>query len=131
MTSRTSLSAFAGTPIRSLRIVTQSPQGLPGVGTALDKLHVRTRERTVRRQLLFAAGDTVDTLAVAESVRRLRQDRYLRDVELRGVRCQGAVDLVVTTRDDWSVKPKLQVRSAGKSELGLTERNLLGSGREL
>ncbi|HUQ80480.1 MAG TPA: hypothetical protein VM076_05070 [Gemmatimonadaceae bacterium] len=131
VTSRTSLSAFAGAPIRSVRIVTQSPQRLPGVGNALDKLHVRTRDRTVRRQLLFAAGDTVDTLGVAESIRRLRRDRYLRDVELRGVRCRGAVDVVVTTRDDWSVKPKLQVRSAGKSELGLTERNLLGSGREL
>jgi hypothetical protein len=131
VTSRTSLAAFAGTPIRSLRIVTQSPAGLPGIGRALDKLHVRTRDRTIRRQLLFAAGDTVDTLAVAESVRRLRHDRYLRDVELSGVRCRGAVDLVVTTRDDWSVKPKVQVRSAGKSEIGLTERNLLGSGREM
>jgi len=101
---------------------------MPG---ALDRLHVRTRERTVRRQLLFAAGDTVDTLAVAESVRRLRGDRYLRDVELRAVRCRGVVDLVLVTRDDWSAKPKLQVRSGGNSELGLTERNLLGSGREL
>jgi len=131
VSSRTSLAAFAGSPIRSLRIVTQAPQRLPGIGSALDKMHVRTRDRTVRRQLLFAVGDTVDTLAVAESVRRLRHDRYLRDVELRATRCRGAVDLVVTTRDDWSVKPKVQVRSAGKSELGLTERNLLGSGREL
>ena len=129
--SRTSLSAFAGAPIRSLRVVTQSPQAFPGAARALDKLHVRTRDLTVRRQLLFAVGDTVDTLAVAESVRRLRTLRYLRDVELRGVRCGGAVDLVVVTRDDWSVKPKLQVGAAGKSELGLTERNLLGSGREL
>jgi hypothetical protein len=131
VTSRTSLSAFAGERIRSLRIVTQSPQAFPGAARALDRLHVRTHDQTVRRQLLFAAGDTVDTLAVAESVRRLRTLRYLRDVELRGVRCSGAVDIAVVTRDDWSVKPKLQVRAAGKSELGLTERNLLGSGREL
>lgn len=131
VTSRTSLSAFAGAPIRSVRIATQSPPGFPGVASALDKLHVRTRDRTVRRQLLFAAGDTVDTLAVAESVRRLRRDRYLRDVELLGVRCGHGVDLVVSTRDDWSVKPKVQVRSSGNSELGLTERNLFGSGREL
>jgi hypothetical protein len=131
VSSRTSLTAFAGAPIRSLRIVTQSPARLPGAAGALDKLHVRTRQTTVRRQLLFAAGDTVDTLAVAESIRRLRSDRYLRDVELRGVRCGAApVDLVLTTRDDWSVKPKVQMRST-KSEIGVTERNLLGSGREL
>src|SRR5215211_7475263 len=131
VSSRTSLSAFTGVPIRSVRIATQSPPGFPGVAGALDKLHVRTRDRTVRRQLLFAAGDTVDTLAVAESVRRLRRDRYLRDVELLGVRCGQGVNLMVSTQDDWSVKPKVQVRSSGNSELGLTERNLFGSGREL
>src|SRR5262245_61259522 len=132
VSSRTSLSAFAGAPIRSLQIRTQSPPGFPGMARVLDNLHVRTREATVRRQLLFTVGDTLDTLAVGESIRRLRHLRYLRDVELLGVRCdRGPVDLVVATRDDWSVKPKVQVRSSGKSEVGVTERNLLGSGREL
>src|SRR5689334_15300003 len=99
------MSAFAGSRIGSIRIVTQSPPGFPGLASALDNLHVRTREATVRRQLLFTAGDRLDTLAVGESVRRLRHLRYLRDVELRGVRCaNGPVDLVVSTRDDWSVK---------------------------
>jgi len=131
VSSRTSMSAFSGAHIRSVRVLTQGPPAFPGVARALDNLHVRTRENTVRRQLLFSAGDTLDTLAVGESIRRLRRLRYLRDVELSGARCGNeAVDLVVTTRDDWSVKPKVQVRS-GKSEIGVTERNLLGSGREL
>lgn len=132
VSSRTSLSAFSGARIRSLQILTQSPPGFPGIARALDNFHVRTREGTVQRQIRFAAGDTVDTLAVGESIRRLRRDRYLRDVELRGVRCgDQPVDLVLVTRDDWSVKPKLQVRSSGNSEVGVTERNLFGSGREL
>jgi hypothetical protein len=128
VSSRTSLSTFSGVPIRSLRVLTQGPPSFPGVARALDGLHVRTREATVRRQLLFTAGDTLDTLAVGESIRRLRNLRYLRDAELAGVRCgTGPVDLVLTTRDDWSVKPKLQVKSGGRSELAVTERNLLGS----
>ena len=132
VSSRTSLSAFSGARIRSVRVLTQSPPGFPGLARALDNLHVRTREATVRRQILFSAGDTLDTLAVGESIRRLRRLRYLRDVELSGARCgTGPVDLVLATRDDWSVKPKVQVRSAEKSEIGVTERNLLGSGREL
>jgi hypothetical protein len=134
VSSRTSMSAFAGERIRSVRIVTEGPPGFPGVARALDNLHVRTRETTVRRQILFARGDTIDTLAVGESIRRLRRLRYLRDVELRGIRCGGKgndADLVLATRDDWSVKPKLQMRSAGRAEIGVTERNLLGSGREL
>src|SRR6476620_7074453 len=64
VSSRTSLSAFSGVSIRSLRVVTQGPPSFPGVARALDGLHVRTREATVRRQLLFTAGDTLDTLDV-------------------------------------------------------------------
>jgi len=131
VTSRTSMNAFSGARIHSVRVQTQGPPAFPGVARALDNLHVRTRAATVRRQILFSAGDTLDTLAVGESIRRLRRLRYLRDVELSGVRCgSGPVDLLLTTLDDWSVKPKVQVRS-GKSEIGVTERNLLGSGREL
>jgi hypothetical protein len=132
VSSQTSMSAFSGIPIRSVRIVTQAPPEFPGVARALDNLHVRTREATIRRQIRFRAGEPLDTLAVGESIRRLRRLRYLRDVVLSGVRCDGGpVDLVLSTRDDWSVKPKVQVGSAGKSEIGVTERNLLGSGREL
>jgi len=131
VTSRTSMSELSGARIHSVRVVTQGPPAFPGVARVLDGLHVRTRAATVRRQILFAAGDTIDTLAVGESIRRLRSLRYLRDVQLSGVRCGGGpVHLVLTTRDDWSVKPKVQVRS-GKSEVGVTERNLLGSGREV
>src|ERR687889_364053 len=48
VSSRTSMSAFAGARIRSVRVVTEGPPGLPGVARALDNLHVRTREATVR-----------------------------------------------------------------------------------
>src|SRR5512132_2098456 len=61
VSSRTSMSALTGARIGSVRIVTESPPGFPGMARALDKLHVRTREQTVRRQIRFAAGDTIDT----------------------------------------------------------------------
>ena len=75
VSSRTSLSAFSGARIASVRILTQPPPALPGIARALDNLHVRTRITTVRRQILFTAGDTLDTLAVGESIRRLRKCR--------------------------------------------------------
>ena len=65
--SRTSLAAFSGRRIGSLMVVTQAPPALTGHGTPVDRIHVRTREGTVRRLLLLVAGDTVDTLRVAES----------------------------------------------------------------
>src|SRR5687768_14522402 len=71
--SQTSLAALTGRRIAAVRVVTADPEPLPGPAGVLSGLHVRTRESTVRRDLLLVPGDTVDTLKVAESLRRLRQ----------------------------------------------------------
>jgi hypothetical protein len=130
--SRTTLSTMSGRRIGAVDVQTLDPDPLPGAAAALDWIHVRTRDATVRRQLLFAPGDTVDTLRIGESLRRLRHLHYLVDVAVRGTSCSPdvPVHLTVVTRDDWSTKPSIRVRSASSSALGLTERNLFGSGRE-
>lgn len=130
--SRTALAEFAGRPIRTLRIVTQDPYAFPGPARVLSVIHVRTQERTIERQLLFAAGDRVDTLRVAESLRRLRDQRYLLDVELQARACEGrdSIDLTLSTRDDWSTKAQLNVKSSTSALVGVEERNLFGTGRQ-
>ena len=65
VSSRTSLAALSGRPIAAVHVVTADPDPLPGPAAHLGVLHVRTRPSTVRRELLVAAGDTVDTLRVA------------------------------------------------------------------
>ena len=131
-TSRTSLAALSGRQIRELRIVTLAPVALPWPAAIIDRLHMRTLSATVRRQLLFAPGDTVDTLKVAESLRRLRSQRYITDAWLDGRHCAGddAVDLTLTTRDAQSTRPRLKVGSSSSTLVGIEERNLLGTGRE-
>ncbi|HYV97752.1 MAG TPA: hypothetical protein VE967_09880 [Gemmatimonadaceae bacterium] len=128
--SRTALASLSGRPVRSVRIETQDPASLKFVPSAFDRLHVRTRDATVRRLVLVAAGDTVDTLRVSESLRRLRQLRYLGDVAVLGTSCDGGpVDVSVVTRDLWSVRPSLQLRTASQA-FSVTERNVFGTGRE-
>ena len=131
-TSRTSLAALSGRPIGDLRIVTLEPTALPKLATILNRLHVRTRTATVRRQLLFAAGDTVDTLRVAESLRRLRAQRYLADVWVDGRSCgeEEAVQVTVTGRDARTTRPRVKMGSSSTTLVGIEERNLLGTGRE-
>lgn len=132
--SRTTLAALTGRPIASVGVEPLPPPSLPGPASLLDGLHVLTRERTVRRQLRFAAGDRVDTLAIAESLRRLRRLRYLGDAMVVGTACgdlpNAPVELTVVTRDAWSTKPSVRFRSGGSGSLGITERNVLGMGRE-
>jgi hypothetical protein len=130
--SRTSMAEFAGARIRSLSIETEAPPHVPGVGVVLDHLHVTTRESTIRRQLTFAEGDVLDTMAVAESMRRLRRLRYLGEAELQARRCAGAdgVALTLRTRDLFSARASVRMGSGSTSALELTERNVLGTGRE-
>ena len=131
VTSRTALATFAGERVTALRIVTEGPAPLPGAASVADNLHVRTREATVRRFLLFRAGEALDTVKVAESLRRLRGERYLADASITGVRCAGiaGVALTVHTTDAWSTRPRVQ-SSGSSSVVGVTERNVLGTGRE-
>lgn len=143
----TDIGALSGRYIAWVNVVTRQPDRLPGAAEMLDAIHVRTRPRIVRRELLFAAGDTVDSLQVAESVRRLKHLRYLAHVELTMTAaisdaCRrakaplaaqsqlAAVGLTVITRDSWSTQPNLHAGSGtAGSVIGLEERNLMGTGR--
>jgi hypothetical protein len=121
---------MSGAHINSLVIVSQGPD-LPGPARVAAGLHPVSREGTIRRQLLFAAGDTVDTLRIGETMRRLRRQRLYSDAVLLAARCDGTggVGLVLRTRDTWTLRPTARLRSASSLALGVEEKNLFGSGR--
>jgi hypothetical protein len=133
LSTRTSLGLASGDSIAAVEIVT-SPPRFPMGSRAASLLHFTTRPSTIRRELLFAAGDTVDSLRIAESLRRLRQLRILEDAVLRVRRCRSGdrllVRLSVETRDAWSERPVVRIRSTG-STVGVSESNLLGTGRSV
>src|ERR1700716_4362457 len=59
--SEVTLGPLSGHRIDSVEVVTSNPN-LGRRGRAVAKKHVRTRPQIIRRELLFVAGDTVDTL---------------------------------------------------------------------
>jgi hypothetical protein len=127
--SRGALSSLSGARIASVEIVSESPD-LPRVARPVGIFHSASRESTIRRQLLFAAGDSVDTLLVGETLRRLRAQRLFSDVVLQARPCDpGGVALVLRTRDSWTLRPRLQLRTPSTLSVGVEERNLLGTGR--
>src|SRR6202049_395268 len=87
--SGVTLGLLWGHLIDSVAVITSTPN-LGRRGRAIAKMHVRTRPEIIRRELLFAAGDTVDTLRVAESLRRLRKLQFLEDVR-EAVTCAAPV----------------------------------------
>ena len=128
--SRAALAPLSGVRIASIDFEREGPE-LPSPVQALGALHQVSREATIRRQLLFAAGDSVDTLLVGETMRRLRSQRLYSDVVLLARRCDasGAVSLVLRTRDSWTLRPTARLRTPSTLSLGVEERNLFGSGR--
>lgn len=100
-----------------------------------NRWHVNTTERTIRTLLLFSDGETVDAGRLAESERLLRAKRFLYDARVIANRvCEGTVDIVVVTRDVWSLLPTASVtRTGGENEydLGMSEHNVFGTGIEI
>ena len=129
MESRGSLASLSGVRIASITIVADGPE-LPRVAEPFARLHTSSREATIRRQLLFAAGDSVDTLLVGETMRRLRRQRLFSDAVIQASRCDGGdAALVLRTRDYWTLRPRAQLRTNSVLSLGIEERNLAGTGR--
>lgn len=130
--SRSSLAALAGARISRLEVVSDGPT-LIGPARAFGAMHPVSRESVIRRQLLFAAGDTVDTLRVGETMRRLRAQHLFADAVIVATRCDaaGGVGLSIHTRDTWSLRPTARMRSASQLSLGVEERNFLGTGRSI
>ncbi|MDB4899743.1 MAG: hypothetical protein JWN53_1551 [Gemmatimonadetes bacterium] len=128
--SRSSLAQLSGARIASIDVVADGPE-LPGFTERFAGLHPVSRAGTIRRQLLFAAGDTVDTLLVGETMRRLRRQRLFSDAVIQARQCEaaGGVALVVRTRDSWTLRPTARLRTPSTISLGVEEKNFLGTGR--
>lgn len=92
------VAGMSGQRIGEIRVLARGPDGLlPDLGVPM---HVITRDRTIRGRLLFAVGDTVDTLRVSESVRQLHRLRYLAGAVLRVHPTSGGLIGELTTFTD-------------------------------
>jgi hypothetical protein len=98
---------------------------------AANSLHVRTREGTIRREILFAEGDCFDAYRLSESERLLRAFEGLSRVSIVDQpQVDGTHRVTVTTHDEWSTRVDARLSTNGFG-LRVTEANLLGTGQSL
>jgi len=99
-----------------------------------NRLHVRTREDVIRRELVFAEGECYDPALLRESERVLRASSYIAEVDIYGVeQPDGTIHVIVDTRDEWSTRVEPQTGPGTGLQLtgiALREDNLLGTGRQ-
>ena len=97
-----------------------------------NHFHVTTRDYVIRRELTIDAGKAWDDELVAESARRLKDPLYTGVVALLPTKSAvpGQVDLLVVTRDIWSLRlnTKYQIQQGSLTDLSisLSENNFLG-----
>jgi hypothetical protein len=120
--------------VRQLPIFDDDPD-LPTAYRWADRLHVDSRDSAIAAHLLFAAGDAVSERQMDETLRNLRDLRYIREPQLRAIDCEdGEATIEVAAREVWTTNPGISFgRSGGENSGGikLEELNLLGLGKQL
>jgi hypothetical protein len=113
------------------------PEESAALYRAANRLHLRTREDTVRSQLLFHEQEPYQRRKLDETERLLRGRRYLYDAWITPT-CYDpqtrVVDLRVRVRDVWSLNPGFAFgRKGGVNHGGaeIEDENFLGRGELL
>ena len=100
-----------------------------------NRWHIITRDSVIRQQLLFREGDRYVQRLIDESARLLRRNEYLYTADVEPLHYEnGVVDIVVRTRDLWTLTPGFSVSRKGgenKTRFSISESNLLGRGSRL
>ncbi|HEU4620129.1 MAG TPA: hypothetical protein VFV10_18985 [Gammaproteobacteria bacterium] len=102
-----------------------------------NKLHVTTRDSVIDHVLLFHSGDVFDPRLLEESARLLRQLGGISEAVVVPTAYDSdtnTVDVLVNTRDSWSLSFDLKFgRSGGENDFGIgfEEKNLLGRGKKV
>lgn|GEM_PF-3446626 len=132
--------AFAGPIIRDIRIdrdpvFTEADRhAVPWLPLGLvNKLHVDTRLRVIRRELLFESGQELDQDLLDESARKLRNLGVFADAEILTTAAPGdSVDVVVRTRELWTTAVNVAYDRFEDDTLWtveLREKNFLGTAK--
>jgi hypothetical protein len=101
----------------------------------VNRFHTPTREATIRREMWFAEGESINLEDAAELERYLRSTELFAAVDVQADEVSpGQRDIVVTTQDSLSLLPVIAPYSLGGLDgiaAWVTERNLLGTGDTL
>jgi len=107
----------------------QPDKGFEKIG---NRLHLKTKNWTIRNLLLFKKNEPLDSLLAKESERLIRRQRYVRSVIIKPVEIpnsKDSVDISIRVLDSWSLIPTGAI-SSSQGNFEITERNFLGLGHE-
>lgn len=96
-----------------------------------QKLHRNSRDEVIRKNLFFHEGEVFLPLLVSDNERFLRELPYIQDaviVPYQSVMSQDSVDVIILTRDIFSIGGSINIRSIQEIRSELKEENVGGTG---
>lgn len=130
------LEPFAGKTIGEISIDRKQvfDSGGKWLERTANKTHMLTRERVIRRDLLFKPGEELDPQLIVRTKQLLRSRDYIADIDI-AVKPDSIdstrVNLRITTRDSWTISADGALHSEGRTMVGLSDANILGTGNSL
>ena len=100
---------------------------------SVNSTHINTRSKIIRNNMFFESGDELDPNLVYSSERILRSLSFIKDARIYVIPKSGTfmVDILVVTRDVWSISGGFGYDDFDDFEVEITDRNFLGLGQEL
>lgn len=99
-----------------------------------NELHINTAERIIKKNLLFSEGEGIDPYEISDNERLLRDLPFIQDARIFIVNSCGmcdSADILVRTKDVWSIGLDGIVESVNAGRIDIFDRNIFGVGHEL
>ncbi len=97
-----------------------------------NSMHSNTNDWVIFENLLFREGDEVQPIQIADNERILRRLPFIRDARILIIprKEDEQVDVLILTRDVFSIGASLNIRTQNDIALSVYDRNLFGNGWE-
>lgn len=98
-----------------------------------NTIHILTRDRVVRRDLLFEPGDQFDPQLIVRNKQLLRSRSYISDVDITVLPDSldsMRVNLMIRTRDSWTISVDGGLYSGGRTMVAISDANIFGTGNK-
>ncbi len=113
---------------------TDTAKGSTYFGTRiLSNLHRDTRAWQIRNNLFIQENTPLNVYVLAENERYLRSLNYIQDARIlvKNIPGSDSIDLIVVTKDLFSINGSVSNFSSSKVKLKASEENILGTGQKL
>jgi hypothetical protein len=107
------------------------------VNTTITKvanaLHVNTREKTIRQHIFFKPNQPLNPYELADNERFIRDRDFILDCRIAAIPVEGtdSVDVVVVTRDVFSLGATIGGSFPNAPKIGLFDANIMGKAQRL